>query len=276
MGAFELLSDDVFNVLEELGIEEETKPQEDAIPPILEGKNTLVIAPTGIGKTEAAVLPILDNILKDDGKGFKVLYITPLKALNRDMIQRIQEFADRLDFSVGVRHGDTSQKERRRQSKNPPDFLITTPETLQIMFTGSKLRKGLANVKHVVVDELNELAEDERGSQLSLALERLVELTGRNFQRVGLSATVGSPEKVNQFLVGMGREGEIIEIKGQREIEAQVEYPESSSKDERIAEEMRCEVEKAASVRRCKELIDQHKSTLFFVNTRDAAESLPV
>ncbi|MFW6041276.1 MAG: DEAD/DEAH box helicase [Thermoplasmatota archaeon] len=274
MGAFDLLSESILKVLDELGIEKETKPQEDAIPPILEKKNTLVIAPTGIGKTEAAVLPILHNILKSEKEGFKVLYITPLKALNRDMIQRIKEFADRLDFTVGVRHGDTSQKERRRQSKNPPDFLITTPETLQIMFTGSRLRKGLENVEHVVVDELNELAVDERGSQLSLALERLVELTGRDFQRVGLSATVGSPERVKQFLVGIGRDAEIVEITGQREIEVTVEHPLPEDNDKRISEMMRCEVEKAASVRRCKELIDEHKSTLFFVNTRDAAESL--
>ncbi|MFW5946311.1 MAG: DEAD/DEAH box helicase [Candidatus Natronoplasma sp.] len=275
LGAFNLLSEEIRSVLSEIGIEEETRPQEDAIPPILEGKNTLVIAPTGIGKTEAAFLPILDNILKRDEDGFSLLYITPLKALNRDMIRRINEFSDRLDFSVGVRHGDTSRKERRKQSEDPPDVLITTPETLQIMFTGSKLRKGLENVRHVIVDELNELAEDERGSQLALALERLNELTGRNFQRIGLSATVGSPNIVKDFLVGVERNGKIIETSGKRELDIKVEKPiKKENEDKRLAEIMRCDTDKAASLRFCRELIEDHNSTLFFVNTRDAAESL--
>ncbi|MFW6376173.1 MAG: DEAD/DEAH box helicase, partial [Thermoplasmatota archaeon] len=274
VGAFNLLSDDILQVINELGIKEETKPQEKAIPPILEGKNTLVIAPTGIGKTEAALLPILNNILKGDGEGFKLLYITPLKALNRDMVSRIEELADELDFSVSVRHGDTSRKERRKQSNNPPDVLITTPETLQIMFTGSKLRAGLENVEYVIIDELNELATDERGSQLSIALERLVELTGRNFQRVGLSATVGSPEKVKQFLTGVGREAEIVEVTGQRELNVTVERPQATSRDKKLGEIMKIDIDKAAEMSRCRELIDQNTSTLFFVNTRDAAESI--
>ncbi|MFW5953001.1 MAG: DEAD/DEAH box helicase [Candidatus Natronoplasma sp.] len=275
LGAFDLLSDDIKNVLSELDIEEETRPQEDAIPPILEGKNTLVIAPTGIGKTEAALLPILDNILSEEVKGFSLLYITPLKALNRDMIRRIQEFSDRLDFSVGVRHGDTGRKERRKQAEDPPEVLITTPETLQIMFTGHKLRKGLENVRYVVVDELNELAEDERGSQLSLGLERLAELCGRDFQRVGLSATVGSPEKVKDFLVGVDRDGVIIKTSGKRDLDIKVRRAvQNKDEDEKLSEMMRCDIEMAASLRLCRELIESHTSTLFFVNTRDAAESI--
>lgn len=274
LGAFNLLSDDILRVINELGIEEETKPQEKAIPPILEGDNTLVIAPTGIGKTEAALLPILDNVLEGDGEGFKLLYITPLKALNRDMVSRIEELADELDFSVSVRHGDTSRKERRKQSNNPPDVLITTPETLQIMFTGSKLRAGLENVEYVIIDELNELATDERGSQLSIALERLVDLTERDFQRVGLSATVGSPRKVKQFLTGVGRDAKIVEVTGQRELDVTVERPQARSKDKNLGEIMKIDIDKAAEMRRCRELIDHHNSTLFFVNTRDAAESI--
>jgi len=274
VGAFNLLSDDILKVINELGIEEETNPQEEAIPPILDGKNTLVIAPTGIGKTEAALLPILNNVLKGDDEGFKLLYITPLKALNRDMVSRIEELAEELDFSVSVRHGDTSRKERRRQSNNPPDVLITTPETLQIMFTGSKLRAGLKNVEYVIIDELNELATDERGSQLSIALERLANLTGNDFQRVGLSATVGSPKKVKQFLTGVGRDAEIVEVTGQRELDVTVERPQASHRDEKLGEIMKIDVDKAAEMRRCKELMDQHRSTLFFVNTRDAAESI--
>lgn len=275
MGAFDLLSEDIVEVLYDLDIVDETQPQQAAIPPIIEKKNTLLIAPTGIGKTEAALLPILHNLLKEEDRdGFKLLYITPLKALNRDMIRRIEEFSERLDFSVSVRHGDTSRKERRRQSKNPPDVLITTPETLQIMFTGKHLRNGLKNVEYVVVDELNELAVDERGSQLSLALERLEDLTENSFQRVGLSATVGSPDRVRQFLSGMANDAEVIEITGDHELEVTVEKPIVEKDDERLAEIMKTDVEMASAIRRCKKLIDEHESTLIFVNTRDAAESI--
>ncbi len=275
LGAFDLLSEEISTVLSELGIKEETRPQEDAIPPIMDGENTLVIAPTGIGKTEAALLPILDNILRKNSDGFSLLYITPLKALNRDMIRRVKEFSDRLDFEVGVRHGDTTRKERRKQAEDPPEVLITTPETLQIMFTGKKLRKGLKNVEHVVIDELNELAEDERGSQLALALERLVRLSETDFQRVGLSATVGSPKKVRDFLVGEDRDGVIVQTEKKRDLDVRVEKPEVDEKlDKKLSEIMRCDVEKAASLRLCKELIDEHESTLFFVNTRDAAETI--
>ncbi len=274
MAAFDLLTEDVLSVLAELGIENETRAQEQAIPPIMKGEHTLVIAPTGVGKTEAAVLPILEEIHGEEGPGFKVLYITPLRALNRDMVRRIEFFAERLDFSVAVRHGDTSRKERRRQSLNPPDFMITTPETLQIMFTGHRLRSALVNVRFVVVDELNELAVDERGTQLSLALERLERLKNGSFQRIGLSATVGSPEKVLQFLVGSERKGKIIEIEGQGKMTLEVTKPDIKKSDEKLAETLRSDVEKAACVRICKELIDKHQSTLIFVNTRDAAESL--
>jgi len=273
LGAFNLLSKDILDVLQEMGIESETRAQQEAIPPILEGKNTLVIAPTGVGKTEAALLPLLEKI-KDDGDGFQLLYITPLRALNRDMVGRIEFFAERLNFSVSVRHGDTSRKERQKQSNDPPDVLITTPETLQIMFTGHKLRDALSNVKYVVVDELNELAVDERGTQLSLAMERLVELKGEEFQRIGLSATVGSPKEVLRFLVGMGREGDIVEIEGQGDTEIQIIFPEAEKGDKELADTMRCEIEKATAVRVIKEFVDSHVSTLIFVNTRDSAESI--
>lgn len=273
LGAFELLSGDMRDTLSDLNIEDETRPQQEAIPLILNGENVLVIAPTGIGKTEAAVLPIIDRIRRSEGKGFKVLYITPLRALNRDMLRRMDEFASRLNFTVGVRHGDTSASERRKQSLSPPDMLVTTPETLQIMFTGHRLRAGLKNVEFVVIDELNELAVDERGTQLSLALERLEVLReGKGFQRIGLSATVGSPRRVLEFMVGVGRDGKIVEVKKQRDMDLKVEHPEVSEKDKKLAAVIKSDPERAAMIRRCRELIDGHGSTLLFVNTRDAAE----
>ncbi|MEE9181353.1 MAG: DEAD/DEAH box helicase, partial [candidate division NC10 bacterium] len=126
--------------LEELGIKELTRPQVEAAPSIRAGRHVLLIAPTGIGKTEAVMIPILEALLADRPPRIGCLYITPLRALNRDMLRRMEFFGEYLGIDVAVRHGDTSKAERTRQSRSPPEILITTPETLQIMFTGRRLR----------------------------------------------------------------------------------------------------------------------------------------
>ena len=202
---FELFSPPLVRALHERGFVSPTDPQIQLVPLIVAGQNAILMAPTGTGKTEAVFLPILDNMIRNGlarTPGIKLLYITPLRALNRDMLERMQWWCKRFDIRLGVRHGDTGASERAGQSMVPPDILITTPETLQAILTCRRIREGLMKLKWVVVDEIHELAEDKRGSQLTIALERLRRLVGRDFQRVGLSATIGSPDTMAKFLVG--------------------------------------------------------------------------
>ncbi|MBN2065465.1 MAG: DEAD/DEAH box helicase [Candidatus Thermoplasmatota archaeon] len=263
-------------------ITEPTEPQNQAVPPILRGDHVLLIAPTGLGKTEAALLPLFHRFLeeKNEQKGIALLYITPLRALNRDMLKRTMEWGKHLGISIAVRHGDTSQRERARQSRNPPDMLITTPETLQILFTGKRLRKHLQTVRWVIVDEIHELAGDERGAQLAVALERLEDVRTQSepLQRIGLSATVGSPEEVARYLGGeqnqQHRPVTVVSVDVTKHIEMSVELPRILKSDYTRAHRLAMEPISFASLRRSKELIDYHTSTLLFINTRDGAEIL--
>lgn len=253
-----------------------TEPQVKAIPLILEGWNLLLMAPTGTGKTEAALLPALNKIILSEQRraGVKLLYITPLRALNRDLLERIEWWASRLDLSTAVRHGDTIPRERRMQTLTPPDILITTPETLQILLTARIFRNYLKSVQFVVVDEVHELAVDKRGAQLSIGLERLEELTKTSFQRIGLSATIGSPEEVAKFLVGEDRDYRIVQVPVSRNLSLSVEYPEPTSRDYELADHLSILPDVAARLSRIRQLVEEHESTLIFTNTRPLAEIL--
>jgi len=171
---FQLLDERIRELLDKNGIKEPSPPQIEAIPAILSGNDILLIAPTGTGKTEAAVLPIFHKILnKRVRKGISAVYVTPLRALNRDMLKRLFEWGNELGISVEVRHGDTPQSQRRRQALHPPDFIITTPETLQLLLVGGRMRQHLKDLSWLVVDEVHELADSKRGLQLAITLERL-------------------------------------------------------------------------------------------------------
>lgn len=274
MDVLGLLRPEIKEAMEKLGFSELTEPQVRTIPLVAEGKNVLLVAPTGIGKTEAAVLPLMSRIMDESPERIAVLYITPLRALNRDMLERMRVLGEMLDIEVAVRHGDTPQSERSRQSRHPPQILITTPETFQIMFTGKRLREHLGNVRTVVVDEVHELAGDERGGQLSVGLERLVNLAGREVQRIGLSATVGTPKEIAAFLAGVGREIETVVVDIPKGMRIEVEYPPEETGDAKLSSKLRMSEEHAAALRRTRDLIERHRSTLFFVNTRDTAEFL--
>lgn len=269
---FELLDPRIQQVLRDKDINEPTGPQREAIPLILEGHDLLLVAHTGIGKTEAAMLPIFHRLLSTPGKGIKCIYITPLRALNRDMLKRLTEFGEALDLKVAVRHGDTSQSERQSQSKSPPDVLITTPETVQVLFTGKRLREHLSRVRWVVVDEIHELASNERGAQLSVAMERLAEIAGE-FQRIGLSATVGSVDEVARYLGGT-RDVRVVRAQISKDLDVTIQAPQVTDADRDLAGRLQSDPHLVAGMRRCRSLIEGHRSTLLFVNTRDTAEAL--
>ncbi len=272
-----LFSPPLLKAIEEKGFTTPTDPQMKMVPLVAEGKNALLMAPTGTGKTEAAFLPILDRIVRDGLRGtpgIKLLYITPLRALNRDMLERMQWWCKRFDIRLGVRHGDTGAQERAGQSMVPPDILITTPETLQAILTGRRMRDALTRLRWVVVDEVHELAEDKRGSQLEIALERLRRGAGRDFQLVGLSATIGSPQTIAKFLVGEGRPCEVVRVSVEKDLQLTVTRPEATLEDNALAESIFTYPEVAARLRTIKETVERYRSTLVFTNTRSEAEAL--
>ena len=194
-----------------IGFEELTEIQKEAIPEILEEKNCLIIAPTGSGKTECATIPIFSKLkTRKVSKKIKALYITPLRALNRDVFKRIINYAENENLKIEIRHGDTSQANRKRIADNPPDILITTPETLVNLLSQKKHLDALSDLEWVIIDEVHELLASERGSQLCLSLERLQIKSKNQIHRIGLSATVGNPEEAGRFLVGTDRKFQLI------------------------------------------------------------------
>lgn len=272
---FKLFAKPVQKALAELGFLEPTLPQKLAVPAVLACENVLLLAPTGSGKTEAVLLPLFSKLVqRNSRKGISIIYVTPLRALNRDLLKRLNFWAAKLEISVEVRHGDTEMKLRRKQAVFPPDLLVTTPETLQAILPGSRMRQNLSNVQCVVVDEVHELAGSKRGVQLAVALERLNELVGGEFQRIGLSATVGNVDEVAQFIAGTNRKIKVVQASFAKGYEYQVENPVPTDADYDLAGKLNTSPEAAARLRRIVELVDAHKSTLIFVNSRTVAEML--
>ncbi len=295
-------------LLGEQGWQGLTSAQEAALQPLLDGKHVLLVAPTGHGKTEAALIPVLSRMLverdqlavqkKPWPKGFKVLYVTPLRALNRDLLRRLESWGEALGFDIGVRHGDTSQSERNKQSRNPPDLLITTPETTQLLLYGDKLRQHLATVRFVVLDEVHDMAVSERGAQLLVALERIEEVIGQpqtlrespaaerpcpenpharpggGFQRIGVSATVADPAVVGRWLGGAGRDVKVVTVAAVKDIRLRVEHPDMDGKDEERAQRLALTPNIMAQIRTVRRITREHKRVLIFHNTRDGAELL--
>src|SRR3990170_2511592 len=215
-----------------LGFKQLTEIQKKAVSIIYQKKDTLVIAPTGSGKTECSVIPIFSHIKLSKKLGkIKAIYVTPLRALNRDVFRRIVRYAENDGLSIEIRHGDTPQSTRKKISNSPPDILITTPETLVILLTQKKMLDALSELEWIVIDEVHELLGNERGSQLSLSLERLQLNSNLEITRIGLSATIGNPEESGKFVVGTKRKLKIIRDTTIRKYDVKVKYIEGTISD---------------------------------------------
>ncbi len=271
MNAFSLLNKKLRNILPRYGYKKPTDIQAKAIPLILSGYNVLLVSPTGTGKTEAALFPVISRVLDEthEVEGAKVIYITPLRALNRDIFRRLTALVSELGLKIAIRHGDTPQSARRKMLDSPPDILITTPETLQVLLVGRRLRNLLKNVKYVIVDEIHEIIEDKRGVQLSVGLERLELLVGRRLQRIGISATIGNVRKAELFLCN-GRRVYSILSDYTKDMEIRVVQPTIVPIEESAHD--------AYSQRLLflRDTILNSSSLLIFTNTRNSAENLGV
>jgi ATP-dependent helicase Lhr and Lhr-like helicase len=257
------------------------------------GSNALICAPTGSGKTLAAFLWGIDKLSRQAttrrGEGVKIVYVSPLKALSYDIERNLRAPLRGIgaDISVGLRTGDTSQKERRAMRKTPPDILITTPESLYLILS-SGAREILSGCEAVIVDEIHAVAQSKRGSHLALTLERLEDFTeAESLQRIGLSATQRPLERIAKFLVGPKRACEIVDAGVAKELDLEIVVPvedmsEPGAPSFPNADGNPTEGEPLAHVRsiwpaiypELLKLVQEHNSTIIFVNARRAAERL--
>ena len=275
-----------------------TPAQAKAWPAIAAGEHVLLCAPTGSGKTLAAFLWGIDALSrKTQTESTRLLYVSPLKALSYDIERNLRTplrgIGARLD--VAIRTGDTPQRERAAMVRRPPDILITTPESLFLLLT-SAARKMLAGVQSVILDEIHAVASTKRGSHLALTLERLDALTGKEVQRIGLSATQRPLEEVARFLVGPRRRCTILDVGVRKQLDLRIEVPveSMSAPAERTATDVDPLLVAGeglvplaggeslgnsiwpAIYPRLLELVREHRSSIVFVNSRRTAERVAV
>src|SRR5438045_1901903 len=274
----------------EAAFAEPTPAQALGWPAIARGGHTLIQAPTGSGKTLAAFLYGIDRLNTRPGEGLRLLYVSPLKALNYDIERNLRGPLAGLDskLRVGVRTGDTPAKERRELTKTPPDILITTPESLFLMLT-SATRDSLRGVETLILDEVHALAGTKRGAHLALSVERLAALTHEPFQRIALSATQRPLEEIGRFVAG-GRPIELVDAGTRKELDLQVVVPLEDLRElgttASLSPPLLAEGEPPqqgdhgiASIwpsmyPELLQLVESHRSTIVFVNNRRLAERL--
>lgn len=256
----------VVEVAKKLGIEKLSAVQKEAIAAILAGRDVLVVAPTGYGKTEAAIIPVLSELKKraenGDSWGIQAVYVTPLRALNRDILLRLERWCGELGIRLAVRHGDTKQSERQKQRDEPPQFLITTPETLDAVLVAPKLSDALQATRVVIVDEYHELLEGKRGLQLGLTLARISKKSAYPVQLVALSATIGD---VSSAAKTLSKKAVAVESRDGRELNLSADFIERKTVGQ-------ADEKSDALAQKIAQLIESHKKTLVFTNTRSNAE----
>jgi ATP-dependent helicase Lhr and Lhr-like helicase len=261
-----------------------TPAQELGWPAIANGKHTLIQAPTGSGKTLAAFLYGIDRLNESPGEGLRLLYVSPLKALNYDVERNLRGPLAGLGstLSVAVRTGDTPQKERAAMLRTPPDILITTPESLFLLLT-SRAREILGSVETIVLDEVHAVAGTKRGAHLALSVERLVRLVDRDIQRVALSATQRPLEEIGRFVSG-GREIQLVDAGRAKELDLKVVVPVEDMREPAAGSELADLLGTGAEAQaqsiwpsiypELLKLVEAHRSTIVFVNNRRLAERL--
>src|SRR4051794_3621002 len=269
---------------------EPTAAQAQAWPAIATGEHALISAPTGSGKTLAAFLWALDRLAADPTtpgeERTRLVYVSPLKALSYDVEKNLRAPLRGIgaDISVGIRTGDTPQKERRDMVKHPPDVLITTPESLYLMLT-SQARKVFEGTEWVIVDEIHAVAQTKRGAHLAVTLERLAEVAGRDVQRIGLSATQNPLEEVGRFLVGPKRTCAVIDTGVRKPLDLKIHVPvESMVEPDQGTDAVELAPFAGGEATRKSiwpaiypeilQLVREHRSTIVFVNNRRGAERL--
>ena len=250
------------------GFQTLTKIQSMSIPVISRKRNCLLVAPTGSGKTEASIIPIFSllEIERDkypdftEGNAIVVLYITPLRALNNDVLRRIINYAKKRNLEAQIRHGDTTRTARQKLVNKPPHILITTPESLGIILMHEKFKLYLKHLRWVIVDEVHELIGNERGTHLTVSLERLQEISTHNLVRIGLSATIGNLKDAGNFISGANRKCSILVDNTIRKYDIEVKYLKGS-----ISNVAKFVLKYLNDNKVC-------GSVLLFTNTRDEAE----
>jgi ATP-dependent Lhr-like helicase len=245
-------------LLHRLGWSTLREVQESTYIAVCSGQDTLVVAPTAGGKTEAALIPVIDRVLKEGCVGVAVLYISPLKALINDQEERFSAFCLSTGLELMKWHGDVPKGDRTWPQEEPPHILMITPESLEVLLLERVLTRDLRNLRGIIIDEVHALMESERGIHLIALLDRLDRITGSHVQRIGLSATVGNPDKVLSWLGSDKYPGNLVRIPippREKQFSFTVE-PDDKRRTEAIAR------------------IVTGKKALVFVNSRSEAEDL--